>query len=403
MKVTVTMLLFFVFSLALTGQDLVLSGRVVDATNGDPLPYASVYFNGTTNGTTTDLEGKFEITVNPLFTELVISFLSYETLSYKLGSEALNKTYLFEMAPNKNELAEVKISSKRGEKWHNNLLAFKRNFIGTSSLARQTKILNPEVLQFDYDSNNQTFYAKARGPLIIENEALGYKIEYALEGYSHSYADQKIIYFGYPKFIEMKGGKMKRKKWKRQREAAYHGSPQHFLKSIFNQTAEADGYMIQLLQRKPNPNRPPQEQIDRAKTFARDYVRQTGSFSLPDSIQNILTKSKESKFIDFLNTNRLNYARYVDIVSDSEAILSYDDHWQITYDKEKVDKYYLESNGPFTPATKPKAQVSIVSMTVNSTTINNLGITTDPLALLFEGYWSFEKIGDLMPLDYGVN
>lgn len=57
-------------------QQGVVSGTITDADDGSLLPGASVLIKGTTTGTTTDIDGKFSLTVDPN-TILVISYISY--------------------------------------------------------------------------------------------------------------------------------------------------------------------------------------------------------------------------------------------------------------------------------------------------------------------------------------
>ena len=80
-----------------------ITGTVVDEVGG--LPGASVLEMGTTNGTTTDFEGTFSLTVESSEGELEISFLGYEdyTISYS-GSGDLGVITLTESA---NALEEV--------------------------------------------------------------------------------------------------------------------------------------------------------------------------------------------------------------------------------------------------------------------------------------------------------
>jgi len=63
------------FSFAFSQQSI--TGTIVDASN-QPLPGANIVEKGTTNGTTSDFNGKFTLTVNDNAT-LIVSFTGYET------------------------------------------------------------------------------------------------------------------------------------------------------------------------------------------------------------------------------------------------------------------------------------------------------------------------------------
>ncbi|NLP56861.1 TonB-dependent receptor [Lutibacter sp. B1] len=71
-------------------QQQTINGLVTDD-QGNPLPSASVVVKGTTNGTTTDFDGKFTITVNDNDTTLIISYLGFQTLEVSIeGKNNLN-------------------------------------------------------------------------------------------------------------------------------------------------------------------------------------------------------------------------------------------------------------------------------------------------------------------------
>lgn len=62
-----------------------LTGTVVDE-NNEPLPGASVVVKGTTNGTSTDFDGKFMLDSKEASGTLIVSFIGYETVEVKFTS-----------------------------------------------------------------------------------------------------------------------------------------------------------------------------------------------------------------------------------------------------------------------------------------------------------------------------
>ncbi|HUW07230.1 MAG TPA: carboxypeptidase-like regulatory domain-containing protein, partial [Williamwhitmania sp.] len=72
-------------------QDLKVSGKVTDASNGSPLIGATVYVKGTTNGTATNLDGMFSLTA-PKGSTLVISSVGYTTQEVVITGEIVNVT-----------------------------------------------------------------------------------------------------------------------------------------------------------------------------------------------------------------------------------------------------------------------------------------------------------------------
>ncbi len=70
--------LFFLFPSVLLSQE-VLEGRTINEATGEVVPFVNVVEKGTSNGTTSDFEGNFSITVPSLPTTLVFSYLGFET------------------------------------------------------------------------------------------------------------------------------------------------------------------------------------------------------------------------------------------------------------------------------------------------------------------------------------
>ena len=78
------------YSLNILGQDINLSGTVTDA-QGYSVPGVSVVEKGTTNGTITDVDGKFSLSVSSNAQVLVFSFIGFETQEVSIDA---NTTHL---------------------------------------------------------------------------------------------------------------------------------------------------------------------------------------------------------------------------------------------------------------------------------------------------------------------
>lgn len=66
-------------NLAVQQQDQKIKGQVIDATTGEPVIGVNVLVKGTTNGTITDIDGKYELNA-PAGAILQISFIGYKTV-----------------------------------------------------------------------------------------------------------------------------------------------------------------------------------------------------------------------------------------------------------------------------------------------------------------------------------
>ncbi|CAM9974919.1 unnamed protein product, partial [Chrysoparadoxa australica] len=64
-----------------------VSGTITDE-NGDPLPGATIQEKGTSNGTITDVEGGFSLSV-PENASLTMSFVGYETKEIAVNSRSV--------------------------------------------------------------------------------------------------------------------------------------------------------------------------------------------------------------------------------------------------------------------------------------------------------------------------
>ena len=81
-------------SVMITQQAKKVSGVVTDNAGG-PIPGANVVQKGTTNGTVTDMDGKYTLDV-PNNATLVISFIGYTTKEVKVGSQPVVNVSLAE-------------------------------------------------------------------------------------------------------------------------------------------------------------------------------------------------------------------------------------------------------------------------------------------------------------------
>jgi len=82
-------LMLFLSVLTVSGQSKAINGKIVAATDNEPLAGVSVSVKGTTIGTVTDVDGNFRLSANPN-SVLVISYVGYATKEVAIG----NQTFL---------------------------------------------------------------------------------------------------------------------------------------------------------------------------------------------------------------------------------------------------------------------------------------------------------------------
>lgn len=224
-----------------------LTGRITNATDGKPLPFASVYLNGTTRGTTTTEDGRFLLTDVPYgSSELVVSYTGFSAVKQPIriadSKPAPVEIALFPMA---NLLTGVVVTAKKDKAWLRQVEQFERDMIGSSAFARQCKITNPEVLEFNEAGG--ILSATAREALLIENQALGYRLTYTLVGFRSQLKTGKIVFGGTTLFKELTPESPKQmKQWERNRQQAYQGSVRQLLASLAAGTHEQAGFLVYL-------------------------------------------------------------------------------------------------------------------------------------------------------------
>ena len=99
------LLLFWGMSTAMA-QNGTVRGTIVDASDGSPLPGATVLVKGTTNGTVTDMNGKFSIQVKGNAV-LVFSYVGYQTQEMSVKPNSTVNVKLKPSAASLNELVVI--------------------------------------------------------------------------------------------------------------------------------------------------------------------------------------------------------------------------------------------------------------------------------------------------------
>ncbi|MEL6926438.1 MAG: carboxypeptidase-like regulatory domain-containing protein [Bacteroidota bacterium] len=216
----------------------IVSGNVLDAKTNAPLPGATIYFDGTTLGSISDLDGSFSIrTQTKSSSPLIVSFVGYETVIVEDPYAAAPLTiYLKEASVDLEEVIVTPDKFSRAKK----LAAFRLLFLGQQKIETDCRILNEEVLQFYFDQKLNTLHASASEPLIIENTYLGYRIRYNLVefvaqsrmGSLQANMIKRTIYFGTSFFEDTSGGK---RRYKKRRKAAYEGSALQLMRILTDQ------------------------------------------------------------------------------------------------------------------------------------------------------------------------
>lgn len=229
---------------AARGGYSMISGRV---TNNDkkPVANASVFLNNGTIGGQTDTTGYFRLdNVKQGKYDLVVSIVGFETYHQPINITGENISLLdIELIPKVIGLQEVIIKPHNDKSHAINLYNFKRQFLGGTYLADHCDIVNPEVLDFDYDDTKHTLRASSDNQfLIIANNALGYRMRYLLEDFI--YNKSVVKYNGSVFFEPMHGSPSQENRWSKKREEVYAASEMHFMRALHNGKVEDQGFKV---------------------------------------------------------------------------------------------------------------------------------------------------------------
>jgi len=276
----ILLFLLLIFPLHFYGQSKI-SGTVIDAQSKQPVEFASVYIDGSTNGTMSDASGNFHLDKLQFPCTLVVSHLSYnsKSIGLKSGSDLPFKLLI---VAREIKIEEVNITDINLRAW--NLGTFKREFLGIDVWGQNATIENEDVIHFtrDYVPGQSKIYNKilpnyikhngieiewsddstvvtykipnnlkatSSQPLKINLPLLGYiyyydLVEFVLQ-YQPDLKSDLCFNLGYSYFQEQPfGTKRDSIRIQKNRVKNYYNSAQHFRKSLYENRLAQNGYKI---------------------------------------------------------------------------------------------------------------------------------------------------------------
>ncbi|WP_158278751.1 carboxypeptidase-like regulatory domain-containing protein [Rhodohalobacter mucosus] len=333
-----------------------INGRVVSAETGEPLLGVHVFLSGTKIGAVTNSGGYYELqSIPPGNYKLVVSIIGYGRVSKELSiPEGQSLHEVFELKPVVYELGEI-YAGNLDEKWQKYLDRFTPLFIGESEFADSVRILNPEVLRFETRWWGR-FEAEALAPLQIENRALGYRIIYYLDEFSHS--GTRTRWDGEPLFMEMTpADSAQAAYWKANRRKAFMGSMRHFLISLVQESAEEEGFILYNLRR---------------ETYG-----YSGRNKYRTSSARLLRPGDEGHFWKMRFSGQL----------------------EIVYSEAEEDPRYIEWAGDLYRGPNT-VQTSYLELNERNITVDPDGEVKEPYGATRFGYFAFHRLADENPREY---
>lgn len=396
--------LFLIVGLQSYSQNgFTISGTVKD--QKETLPGAGIYISGYKIATVTDADGKFKLpNLKPGSYDILVQMIGYLPYSKNIIISEKSIQVEFLLKQSTTTLNEVVIRADPNRQKYIN--QFKEYFIGKTPNAKICKILNPQVLRVNYDITKSTLSVKTDEFLIVENKALGYRIKYMLDYFEYNNRTNIIYYAGKPFFEELKASNAKKKKYIELREIAYYGSAQHFYKSLYKGKSKEEGFIINKIIQIPNPNRATESIINKNISALKNIAEKTGIRKNAGRIDTSLMaywirQQQMPKTIDkFLNAEVLPDT-LVNYYNKDLKYLNYTNALCVMYTKERESTTYSNSGfWVFRPLYVPDYQLSVAKLTAGPIRFYENGGILDARSLLFEGFWAYEKVADMVPMDY---
>src|SRR5688572_13723908 len=95
MRLSTPLFIIVLFLLPLATYAGILKGKVTDA-QGEPLPFATVYIQGTTNGTTTNSDAEYQLPLTPGTYKVTCQFMGFKPEVYSVtiqGEETVTHNF----------------------------------------------------------------------------------------------------------------------------------------------------------------------------------------------------------------------------------------------------------------------------------------------------------------------
>jgi hypothetical protein len=366
-----------------------IKGKIINGETGSPIARASVFITNTSKGTVSNDAGNFELDNVPEGSyDLVVSCISFETQVYTYKASQLPLRIQIQLKPKADELQAVIIEPYEKNGWENWGKFFTENFIGESDNAKNCRIVNYQVLHFRNSKKKNLLTVTAEEPLIIENKALGYTIQYQLEGFSFDFSKKMLLYFGYTLFSDLnkKGPKPRQLK---NRQKAYNGSMAHFMRSCYSNRLQEEGFEVKRLVKTPNLEKA------RVRNIYREQ-RGTVSKDSSDYYEGVL---RQPDMFEHYGKDLLTADSLLTTIDSLSKSLFFTDYLYITYKKAKEDQAYLDFSNE---RRQPFYQRSVIFLiNKNPVVIDAAGNYHMPQDLINYGYWSWsEKVASMLPIDY---
>lgn len=364
------LILFIFISGTAYAQKKVFNGRVVDQETNKPLEFVSVYITNSTIGAITNESGAFSLLLDEGKYDVVVSMVGYGPIIHPvvIKNNLAIAPVLFKIYPQAYALDTVSVTGKRDPSWYSNLRSFKEYFLGKSATAQKCVLSNPDALIAEFDAINQILTVTAKEPLKIQNPELGYNISFLLTGFVMDKKKGYASYIGYPHFELMEGSDFQKQQWAEKRLDTFQGSPMHFARSLREQNLQQEGFRV---------------------------TRAVNGFS---AYASEASKDGRPRFSRSEQYEEVPYSEYLSF-PDNEAKVEFKGSLRVVYVRKMEDLDYVYSQTS-SGLKKASYQTSAITLKDPNVFIDKSGRFENPIGIIFDGYWSWDKVGDMLPFDY---
>ena len=366
-----------------------ISGKI-QTESGSAISDVNVYLDGTKISTVSTSDGSFTLDIHSQKSgNLIFQKDSYETSIFPVD-KAIGKSV--KVIINKvSDIEEVVIIPYTEQAYKDFINYFLDQFIGFDR--DDIRIKNQRMLRFSYDKKNQFLKVKAPETLIIENKKLGYTIQYNLINFEADFKAKSTSYLGTSFFKETSF----RKEIVLNRMNAYKGSMMHFLRSLYNNELEKEGFIVNHARRIPNPDYPTEAELQRLNDHF-EIVKSQKNSTLPwtDELEAISQKKmKNTEFVMAILKIKMKESDFTKR-KDDRLFIDFEDLLQVNY-----QKYYYEiKKGEFVKSAGVVTQSSFIHPEAMEFEIFKEGLSSEPDQLILEGDFSRQNISKMLPLDY---
>jgi hypothetical protein len=352
-----------------------VSGLIHNSTNNLAVPDVSIYLNNTKIGASSNASGYYQMKgVMPGVYEIIVSHIGYNMISKRVEVRSEDINLDFSIIPKIKELHNILVMTKdkRGE-W---LTIFRQSFLGTSFAADKTKILNESAVIFEAGATPGAIKAFSEQPLIIENKELGYRVHFDLVEFFYDSREMVTYFKGFSRFEEISTDAAALKRFEKNRLKYYYGSSQHFFHALLADDLVNQDFDVTLTV--------PFNEASAAKEN--------------EAAEGVVSKNKNG---EKLVTHKVTRDEILFSAGSGaeKNYLYWKGQLQVRYRKDPYGKNRFQALGFQTGMLSSGVESGILMIT-SPVVLDKKGVLENPLSVQYTGYWSYERIATLLPMDF---